>query len=537
MIPFIVKVEGGLGNQLLQYLFGCSLTIGDRGRLIFDISEYVKQRGIRKLALTELDLPGIYISCSQKTKGQQIVLKNIECHSPGYEVAFPNRLILEKVEEHLGQFSVPYSLVKGAYFSGYWQSFRYWSQPLQQLQHLDSLLQRAEKQRARPQFTPSLFDCAVHVRRGDYLNPEHLNWHGICAKAYYQRAIEIQGSGRNIFFTDDPAFANSCYSDSRGFLLASGEGSKDIDEFLLMRKFRKIIASNSSCSYVASLLSSASHETSSIVVPYPWYCWTDSGPDSLPEWNTLNRESGNLPEEDQTIMQRSTVCVAVLFDSTQTLASSIKTLRAQSVQATDIVVCPHGDVAFDPAAITTLSSKSLPLRAVPRTMTAGQALIQATTSATADYIAILSEKELWDSRRLETGIESLVKTGSQILISPILPQSNEHVSIDECNLSIITGDVYRHLIGSLSPDIVSLMFVNKPCVTEYIGNIYCAHDRASSHDLVDNRAANHKFRIALSGKSLIFRNPDCFRNTVPPFWHRAMRAISSLLPWPTRRKS
>ena len=107
------------------------------------------------------------------------------------------------------------------------------------------------------------FSCAVHIRRGDYLDPENAPLlGGICTESYYQgaidfleRAVEAARSGRRIHFyvvSDDPGFAHACRFGNLGEEITVCDWNKGEDSLLdmqLMMHCNGVIAANSTFSF------------------------------------------------------------------------------------------------------------------------------------------------------------------------------------------------------------------------------------------------------------------------------------------------
>ena len=127
----VIKMEGGLGNQLLQYLFGLSLSKAFNHTVYYDISEYVKNRGIRKFALKELNLPGLFISCNDtfKTNFSTISLKKVKHHNFSTKLFIRNFTDFKLIEETNGGKLSDFNNLTNSYLIGHWVSFHYWHNP------------------------------------------------------------------------------------------------------------------------------------------------------------------------------------------------------------------------------------------------------------------------------------------------------------------------------------------------------------------------------------------------------------------------
>jgi hypothetical protein len=292
-------MEGGLGNQLLQYLFGVSLAKLHSKEVFFDVTEYEKKRGIRHLVTDELELPGNFISCEYTFDAQNksVCLKRVKSHRGklGVKARYGLRTRIPLLAELACGSLHDYKATDSGYFCGYWVSYEYWHEPVKLSNWLNEHLDRIAARRAPSLRAQELVDtnsCAIHIRRGDYLNPEHINWHGVCSDKYFQSAIEATTANHYVCFSDDKQYIDTKLSSVANCINGSDLIANEIDEFLLMRRFKNLIISNSTYSYLAGLLSSFTHVGSKVVAPQPWYQWGNAAPLLPAEWTRLNATTG-----------------------------------------------------------------------------------------------------------------------------------------------------------------------------------------------------------------------------------------------------
>jgi hypothetical protein len=101
---------------------------------------------------------------------------------------------------------------------------------------------------------------AVHVRRGDYLNPENkADFYGMCTPAYYRASIDYvrcrQPNAKFYFFSDDPSWCRAEFSDVAQQVVEGNEGEDAWADMALMSRCRSAIIANSSYSLWARWLS------------------------------------------------------------------------------------------------------------------------------------------------------------------------------------------------------------------------------------------------------------------------------------------
>jgi hypothetical protein len=198
----IVKVMGGLGNQMFSYAF--ALALRKLGREVaLDTSSYERypaHNGWELGRLFKLDIP----QCAEEDRDRLGDVAGDFGSRLRRKVLGPRRgHVLQRGPGYDRRFA---DIPGDAYFDGYWQSWRYH-------EDIDSEIDATFK------FPPELESegkacleaaggrtvIGVHVRRGDYLESEDLG--GVCDEGYYARAIESLSPGTAdpllLFFSDD----------------------------------------------------------------------------------------------------------------------------------------------------------------------------------------------------------------------------------------------------------------------------------------------------------------------------------------------
>lgn len=113
---------------------------------------------------------------------------------------------------------------------------------------------------------------AIHIRRGDYLNPGVTSiYGGICTEEYYQKAInQISSTVDNpyyLFFSDDPQYVRDVYRLENMTIIDWNKGEKSIFDMYLMSQCKYMILANSTFSYWAARLN---EKADKIFCPTRW---------------------------------------------------------------------------------------------------------------------------------------------------------------------------------------------------------------------------------------------------------------------------
>jgi hypothetical protein len=249
----LVRLKGGIGNQLFQYAFALHLANGAAQDVICLLDYFRSDPRHGGFALRHLLGPQIAVA---------------DAAPAGHRWAYVNADALADVD--LGFLrNCAVDLFVDGYFQHVWNY----------LPVIDALRAMYQAQFDQTLYERKLSSCldlptrtaavAIHLRRGDYLDPEVRRVHGIPA------AESIVGCLARI------KAANFCavvFSDSKveielpcpAVLLSSAEPrslARDIDELRLMSCCDWIVASNSTFSYWAGMLS---NRVQRLFIPDPW---------------------------------------------------------------------------------------------------------------------------------------------------------------------------------------------------------------------------------------------------------------------------
>ncbi|MDB2398545.1 alpha-1,2-fucosyltransferase [Planktomarina sp.] len=181
----IVKIKGGLGNQLFQYAVGRSTSLSLRVPLLLDISMY------NTYTLHEYRLGNLKIEAGIATNSEVAKFRGGE--------SLPSRIFRKnkffrkssfRPERH--NFYYDPNLVSGdnIYLDGYWQNELYFSDIRQTL--LQEIAPKCEltptAQLYAKKIKNSRNSVSIHVRRGDYLEVSGI---GVLDKDYFYKAANI----------------------------------------------------------------------------------------------------------------------------------------------------------------------------------------------------------------------------------------------------------------------------------------------------------------------------------------------------------
>lgn len=260
----IVKLKGGLGNQLFQYAFGRKLAIQNNSELKLDIGE--SPEAFHKNTARKFKLDRFNICASIASQEELNQIKNPYGLLSKVLRAF-RFWILKKYNIDFEQEQL---YVKApAYLDGFWQTEKYFLDIRPLL--LDELtlkdrLSEASKH-INEMIKTSHSSASLHVRRGDYISDSKTHKvHGsICTPSYYKEAITALVNHVPLLtfyvFSDDIEWAKNNLPVPREAVFVSNEGIQDYEELILMSLCKHHIIANSSFSW--------------------WGAWLNNNPDKI----------------------------------------------------------------------------------------------------------------------------------------------------------------------------------------------------------------------------------------------------------------
>ncbi|MDC0255705.1 alpha-1,2-fucosyltransferase [Bacteriovoracales bacterium] len=210
----IVRLYGGLGNQLFQYSFGYSLAKKLNQDFLIDIGEF---EVLSKNTKRRYGLKNYKIS-SKTLSSQNIKNYKIAKISPLYKVLRKSLNYLplgtlgyfrEKASEY--QPNIQGNRSSG-YFDGYWQSFKYFNDFRKDLTKEFVPKEFNQQNNQLKNEILKTNSVSLHIRRGDFVSDKETNkFHGLCSLDYYYRAIkDLESQDNNLFFyvfSDEPKWA------------------------------------------------------------------------------------------------------------------------------------------------------------------------------------------------------------------------------------------------------------------------------------------------------------------------------------------
>jgi hypothetical protein len=283
----VVKLYGGLGNQMFQY--ATARRLAHRWQTIpkLDVSGFAKD----ELRSYNLDIFNIQATFATSVEIDQLVkMRQSQGWLAKMQRQTPSRPSTYIREQQFRFMPFILDLPNHVYLDGYWQSEKYFVEIANLLRQ--EFRFRKELQGENKQLAEKIAACeavSLHIRRGDYVtNPVANQVLGVCSLEYYQRSVErvtqTLSSPCFFIFSDDPQWAEAHlrlpYSTT---IVAHNRGEQSYEDMRLMSLCKHHIIANSSFSWWGAWL--CAYPQKVVIAPQRWFNsseWdaTDLVPDS-----------------------------------------------------------------------------------------------------------------------------------------------------------------------------------------------------------------------------------------------------------------
>ncbi len=279
----IVKLYGGLGNQMFQYAAGRALSLRNLDTLKLDLS-WFKNVGNDAERPFRLNVFDIKVDEVSEAEIKNFIPKNKLFRILGL---YDHRKYIK--ERHFDFDPNLLNLEGDVYLDGYWQSEKYFQDFAHQIREdfrlklpLSVAAQEMKERICRVENS-----VAVHIRRGDYVrNPKTFLYHGVCPLEYYEKALSYLrrkvGDVTLFVFSDEIEWAKGQKLFENAIFVSSPE-LQDYEEMYLMSLCRHNVIANSSFSWWGAWLNR--NENKIVVAPKRWFNVTKDTSNLIPrDW-------------------------------------------------------------------------------------------------------------------------------------------------------------------------------------------------------------------------------------------------------------
>ena len=199
----IVRIMGGLGNQLFQYALVRSIAENNHSIFKLDISWFNDPRHIhRKYRLNKFDIVERIASAAEidkiTRKSKKGLAKKIFIYVQKIKPYFRRRVIQCYGYRNFSFDSNILKVSRTVYLDGYWQNEKYFKD-------IANIIRREFSVKTLPdrnnlEILDQIMDkesICIHIRTGQrwskdsVANPDNIEFHGVCSLKYYNTAIEM----------------------------------------------------------------------------------------------------------------------------------------------------------------------------------------------------------------------------------------------------------------------------------------------------------------------------------------------------------
>ncbi len=422
----IIKLSGGLGNQLFQYCFANAIFQSPSDYVIYDATDYFNGLARRDFALTALGLDGNFVTCQKSISERHniryidlTIVTSLNSHKRWINTNLYGMRVVTEQEICYSPLD-QYDFSGNIYLEGYWQSYRYWDvtdkfalkifnalthQSLLPNDHLTSTINCTSEN-----------ICAIHFRRGDYSTEFNKQYHGWCDVAYYLQAMQLINAEEFHVYSDDMLSAQAVFGQIENVKIMDEVNRNEIHDFKSLMRYSNLIISNSSYSYLAAYFAYASHHAK-VVAPYPWYSFKNVGPDTPERWLILNRATGATRQEDafKIITAKISVVIPVHVRHAY-LIHAVNSALNQTFKPVEIILSLNG--ASESA--RNEANKIARLHNIIRIVEAPISSLSLARNAgirasLGEYIAFLDDDDVWDPQKLEVQISAAINMSADLV--------------------------------------------------------------------------------------------------------------------------
>lgn len=272
----IIRIYGGLGNQMFQYAMGRAVAFRNNLQLMLDIS-YFENHTLRFYRLSSFNIKADIATKEEishfRLRRRQVIAYAVNKTRKMFLPWYKQRIIRQR-----GFSYDPEILeVKGsAYLDGYWQSEKYFIDITRIIQNEFTIKNQPDDiNTIMLELIDSKNAVSLHIRRGEYVsNPETRQIHGVINLDYYMSAIDFiyqNNKDAHIFvFSDDIPWARENLKTSLPVdFMDHNAADKDCEDLRLMSHCKHHIIANSSFSWWGAWL--AKNPNKIVIAPKRWF--------------------------------------------------------------------------------------------------------------------------------------------------------------------------------------------------------------------------------------------------------------------------
>ena len=270
----IVRLIGGLGNQLFQYAAGRRVAHIHNIPLKLDITWFESNK-LRKYRLDHFNIIADIASPDDiaRLKCRKGLARFISRFAERCQPYYRRSVVRERF---LHFDSNILKVSPNVYLEGYWGTEKYFKD-------IEAVIRREFTVKTQPSVANTAMAerishvpaVSVHIRRGDFIsNPSTHQFHGVCSLDYYSKAAdmiaEMVERPHFFVFSDDPQWAQENLKLKHPITFVTHNSvDEDYEDLRLMSLCKYHIIANSTFSWWGAWLSSNPDKV--VIAPHKWF--------------------------------------------------------------------------------------------------------------------------------------------------------------------------------------------------------------------------------------------------------------------------
>jgi hypothetical protein len=274
----IVRLIGGMGNQMFQYALGRALSLENSTELFLDIQRLIDHKKSlvnKKFVYRNFDLDMFFINAKIAKRKDIPLTRRVFGNATMKDVLYilSQKIFKNRYKEKHFHFDPEILNAKGdVYLDGYWQSYKYFDKYADVIRKdFQVIVPLSEEIKNLGKEISSTKSLCVHIRRGDFVGNA---FHNVLTENYHEDAFKIISENNIIekiyVFSDDIEWCkeNIQFPIETMYVDRLFAGERGVGHFWLMTQCNHFIIPNSTFSWWAAWLSERAGKQ--VVAPKKW---------------------------------------------------------------------------------------------------------------------------------------------------------------------------------------------------------------------------------------------------------------------------
>jgi len=242
----VIKIQGGLGNQLFQWAFGKNISLKFNKNFFIDASFYNAKSSV----VRDFSLDKFKFGISHLTNKDVEMFRSKSISTISDPINFKEIILSDNINYYL---------------DGYWQSDKFFMEyETEILKDFYYSSDKIEKIATEIDFENNL-TISLHVRRGDYVDAHDM--YPLQSIEYYKNALDQIGKyDKLLIFSDDISWCEDNFNFDN---MIFSRGFDNVEDVTLMSKCHHNIIANSSFSWWGAYLNK--NVNKKVIAPSLWY--------------------------------------------------------------------------------------------------------------------------------------------------------------------------------------------------------------------------------------------------------------------------